>query len=497
MELDDNIYSKLKAKYSPNIPPLKKKLEKSGFFEYLFMHMSRIKKWNNNEDLIEFKYMGLKMSLADDFKSRVDNIFINCLVKIQAPLKELVKNGWKMGFLSIYDYNILINFHQFFNTYHNFVKNDDFMMNDFQQLEREYVKITYRQYYIDAIISIFNKYLITENKSYEDDKKTYDSVIKNLKHFFKKSSLPHSLRELILAKNITDLRCYYKWSDLFPLITAEVVPHEWYNCDEETYISIVKYFKKLKKRIKQISGELEQMRWLKSNAIIDREHEPEILIELYEESGRSWKRDNKNYFYKFLVMIQTLSNHITRLLYRSWDVIDNEESNKSVKLCNDYDLPGLFSDLKIKLSESFNLYNEDSGTLLSVDNIINSEYLMAVLNTKVRKQLYESFTDIMDILYKISLILLSYGDLALQSGFTQNSYLSYMVSTPKEFAGLPVFHIYDHYVELIWLICSYFKNEKFVDLDEKILGSEKSLREMREEITRIDINNIIGSALGE
>lgn len=165
----DSAYNLNRSKYNPHIPTLKRTLKRAGFFPYLFNQKKKIKKWNQKVDLIEFSSLGTKLTLTREFKEELDNLFLNHLFKLSNHIDEVLKNGWKLKFISIWEYNVIVNFKELFNKFYQVVKEEEILKEDFQRLERAYVKISYRGSYTDAIISVFNKYLRKNNKLYIDN----------------------------------------------------------------------------------------------------------------------------------------------------------------------------------------------------------------------------------------------------------------------------------------------------------------------------------------
>lgn len=491
MEIDDSVYNSIRAKYNPHVPPLKKVLKKSGFFSYFFIHRKKIKKWNNESDLIIFKHLGLQMSIADDFKSRLDLIFINYLFKLATHIKVLVKTGWKMNFISIYEYNIIINFKKFYDRFYQVIKSEDIVYEDFLLLERAYVKLTYRQSYIDAILNIFEKYLITKNSRYMDDPDKYDDMMMKLKILFEKSSLPHSLRELILAKNISDLRSFHRWGEIFPPISTDIVQKEWYNCDREVYTNLVKYYKDIREGTKSLIREREQLLRLKNNCIIDDEETPPILVKFYEGERHNWILDNNNYYLQFILVADGLTKHLDTLIFREWDIIDDHENRLHQRLIKDDELPSLHRKLKREVEMAFVYLNTDSSPSVSVKDFRDAESPDDLINSEQQKKLTISYKEILDTLLEISYLILAYGDIAIESGYTKHSFLKFMLDSPEIWAGKPVFSLFNYYIELIWTTCGYFNHETFKNMDQRLFEIEENLKTMTSERDRIDAFNIM------
>lgn len=491
MEIEDSVYNSIRAKYNPHIPPLKKNIKKSSFLSYLFIHRKKIKKWNNESDLLVFKHFGLQVQLADDYKSRLDLIFINYMFKLSSHLKVLIQSGWKMNFLSIYEYNIIINFKKFYDRFYQIVKSDEIIQQDFLSLERAYVKLTYRQYYIDTILSVFEKYLITKNSRYMDHPEKYDDMMNNLKLLFAKSSLPHSVRELILAKNVIDLRGFYKWGDIFPPISTDIVQKEWYNCDREVYTNLVKYFKDIRESTKELTVERDKLLRLKNNCIIDEDETPPVLVKFYEGERHNWVMDNNNYYLQFLLVIDGLHKHLEKFILREWEIIDDHENRIHKRLTDDDELPSYYRRLKRELDMAFTIFNADSSATISVHEFRNSENPESLTNSEQQRKLYFSFKEILNIILEISYLILAYGDTAIKYGYTRYAYLKFMLDGPALWTGKPVFSLFNYYIELIWTICGYFNHETFKNLEQRLLDIDESLKNMVAERDRIDSFSIL------
>ncbi|MGL1893027.1 MAG: hypothetical protein OCD02_15440 [Spirochaetaceae bacterium] len=491
MEIEDSDYKKIKEKYNPFIPPLKKMIKRSGFINYLFFHRSKIIKWNNNSDLILFKYLGLKVMLAEDFKNRLDMIFYNDLFKLSNHLNILIARGWKMNFISIQDYNILINFKNLYDRFYQVARSGDIIKQDFLNLERAYIKIIYRQSYIDAVISVFEKYLITNNNLYIDQPEKYDVLMNGLKHLFAKSSLPHSLRELILAYNITSLQGFYRWGELFPPISTEVVQSEWYNCDREVYTNLINYYKEIKKSTKSLTKDRNKLLRLKNNCVIDKDIAPPILVNFYERENHNWELDNSSYYLQFLVIVGDITKHFDQFILEEWEMMNEREELIKQRLIRDDELPSLHRKLKREVDMAFVIFNADTGQTISVTEYRSDSNPISLIKSEQQKNLFSYFEVILDTLYDISFGILGYGDLAIESGYTKNSYLNFMLVSPELWMGKPIFSIFNYYVELIWTICGYFNHKDFKYLDENLVEIETKLQEMESEMNRIDTFKIL------
>lgn len=497
MDRDNSRYSEMKAKYIPQVPPLKRVLKRSNFLSYFFIHRPKIVKWNNQSDLIVFKYLGLKISIAEDFKSRLDNKFLKLLSKLKNHIDILIKSGWKMPFISIYEYNILISFKKFYDRFYQVFKSDELNKMDFLSLERTFVALTYRESYLDTLFRIFEKYLITYNTLYENNNEKYDKLFSNLKLLFQKSSLPHSLRELILAYNVTELNAYYRWAELFHPITSDIVQNEWYNCDREVFNEIVGYYKTIKSSLKSLKVEKQTLLRLQSNCIINQSDSPPILVKFYESHNHNWDIDKSNYFLMFLLVIKGLVTHLENFILRKWELIDDNENFVSQRLITDETLPALYRKLKRESDMAFVYLNEDSASGVNIEDFRASDNLESLINSEQQKKMLTSFEDILNVIYDISNLILSYRDIAAESGYSSNSYLKFMLDSPSHWAGKPVFSLFNYYIELLWTTCAFFRHETFDNLDERLIEIDNETAALTNEIERIDTFNLIDGENGK
>lgn len=484
-------YSEMRAKYIINVPPVKRIFKKSGFISYYFIHRTKIQKWNNQSDLILFKYLGAKMTLTHEFKNKLDVKFVTLLSKLKNHINILAKSGWKLHFISIYEYNIIVNFKKFYDRYYQVFKSEELVKVDFLSLEREFVNLTYRESYLDALFGVFEKYLITFNTHYMSNSEKFDELFFNLKLLFEKSSLPHSLRELILAYNVTELNGFYKWSDIFPPLTYDIVPDQWFDVDKEVYSELVSHFKNTKSSVKSLLNEKETILRIQSNCIINDNDSPPILVKFYQSNKHSWDLDKSNYYLLFLLVLEGLVSHLESFILREWKFIDSNEKLLSQRLIKDDDLPSLFRKLKREYDMAFVYFNADTGQSVHIDDFRAAEDVKTLANSEQQKRMNNSFKDILYIIFDISNRILAYVDLALESGYTKNTYLNFMLDAPPQWAGKPVFSLFNYYIELLWTTCGYFKHPKFVDMNERIVDIDLELERLNTEINRIDTFKIL------
>lgn len=497
MEIFESKYNLIRSRLNPRVPPLKKTPKKAGFFSYIFKQRGEIKRWNNTSQLIHFSSFGLHLTLNSDFKQHIDNLFIKHFLKLQTYITELLKNGWRMKFLTVWDYNVIVNFKKFYDRFYQVVKQEELIKEDFFRLERAYVKITYRSNYIDVINKVFEKYLKTENKRYEDTPEKFDELLINLRLFFESYSAPHSLREIILAYNMCFYRTYCKWGELFPPLGYDIVQNTGYNCSREVFNNLIDYYNDVKKTIESLKAENIELLRLRNNCNIDKKVTPPILIRYYESLDHSWKNDKSNYYIVFILMTRGVIEDLDNLIFRSWSLLKENEVEVHQRLISDHELPELFRKLKRIHDVAYSFLNADTTSGISIEEFRVNDNPELLIKSEQQKKMYGSFKEILSVIFEISQIMFAYGEVAVKSDYITNGYFKYMLNAPEEWIGKPVFALFNYYIELFWTICAFFKHKTFWNLEGRLAEINKVLHDLMEEKKRIDSYGLIDNTISD
>lgn len=496
MENVDSGYNSIRRKFNIHVPALKRVLKQKGFFSFLFKEKHRISKWNMETYLIKFSaLMGSKLNLTQDYKAKLDTLFLSKLLKLSPYIDEVLKNGWKMKFLTIYEYNIIVNFKKFYDCYYQVVKEKEILQEDFFRLERAYIKISYKEYYIDKIQSVFTKYLVTNNDSYEKNQEKFNILLENLAYLFSSESSPYTLRDLIITYNINKYRTFYEWGDVFPPLSEDIVQKKWYNCTREIYENLLSYYKKLTKTIESLKRENTELLRLKNNCNIINSETPANLVAFYVKIGHNWETDKLNYHLIFLLIIEGVIKTLDGFVYREWELLNENEVVVNQYLVLDKELPQLFLKMKREHEMAFSYFNADTSTATSVLEFREHSTPEVLIHSDMQKKMFLSFEIILSSLFEISQILLAYGDVAIESEYKTNSYIKYMINSSDEWIGKPVFELFNYNIELCWTICAFFRHKTFRFLDSRLLEIDKTYTNLLEEKKRIDTYNIISNTI--
>lgn len=490
----DKDYNSIRIKHTPYIPPIKKSLKDSGFFYYFFKHKRKIRKWNQNRYLIRFTSMGINLEPNNEFKEKLDNLFLKHLLKLNSFIDVIIANGWQMKYISIWEYNVIVNFKKFYDQYYQVISNNEVVKEDFFKLERAYVKVSFSEYYSNCIISVFEKFLKFNNRKYEKDKKTIDEILRLLRAFFETDNLAISLKELILTYNMTLYRTYYTWGDIFTRIGEDIVQDKCYNCSLKVFNNIVKYYTNLRKAIDAINAEQIQLLQLKNNCNYETDN-PAILLDFYKDLNHNWIIDKKNFYLLFLLTVQGLIDRLDDLIYKNWDLMKENEIHVNQQLIYDNDISTLFNNLKKEHEQAFVLFNEDAGAPVTISEYREQQTPETLCKSDTQNRLFKSFNKILAQIFDISFMFKSYGDIAKETNYKTHTFIRYMIDSPKEWKGKPVFSLFNYYIELSWTICSFYKYKTFRFLDSRLLQIDSELEIMLEEKKRIDRYNIIGKVI--
>ncbi|MDA3852394.1 MAG: hypothetical protein PF447_14165 [Spirochaetaceae bacterium] len=476
------------------MPPLKHVFKEMGFFPFYFKQRKKIKKWNQDKYLIVFSFLGTKIAPSYYFKEKLDNLFLKHLLKLSPFIDVILDNGWQMKYISIWEYNVVVTFKNFYDKFYHVVKQNEIIKDDFLKLERAYVKITYHDYYIDGLLGIFEKLLKANNRNYEKNREKFDDMLEKLKMFFKPYSLPLSFREIILTYNMVINRCFYSWEDLFLHKEDEIIQGKCYECSKKVLQSLLNYCQNLNKTIEGIEQEKEHLLQLSHNSNRESD-EPRILVEFYEKLEHSWNVDRENYQLLFLLTIQGLLYSLHEFIFKDWLLIKENESQVNLQLIQDKELPNLYQKLSKDFENAYNYYSVDTSTAIPLMKFRHHRNPESLNKTENQRKLYACFSVILEDLFNISLMFQAYGEIAKKSEYSQYGYIKYMVYKPEQWMGKPVFSIFNYYIELCWTICSLFRYKTFNFLDTRLVQINNELGEMLEEKQRIDEFNIIEEAL--
>lgn len=491
----DSSYNYIRRKYKSHIPPLKKTLSDARLFSYIFIQKRKIKKWNKKSDLILFSSFGMHLDLTNDYKDKLEKIFLKHLLKLGRYINEILNQGWKMSFLSVWEYNIIVNFKDFYDKYYQLVKEKEVIKEDFYRFEKAYVKISYKQYYPDAVKSTFIKYLKVNNKRYEDNQDKYDEILLGLTTFFDADHITLSIRKLILAFNMVKHRTYYEWGDLFPPLKDDIIEKKYYNCSRDVFESMLKYYKNLLDTLDSLKKESIELLKLKNNCDVGNGDDPPMLFHFYEKLGHNWKMDKTNYYLLFLLVIQGVIEQLDGLIYKEWELLKENEVTINQYLIMDKDLPHLYHKLKREHELAFSYFNSDTSSAVSIEDFLNTETPELLLKSESQKKMYESFNLILKTVFEVSQVLQAYGDIAIETNYTTNKYLKYIFNSSEDWIGKPVFALFNYYIELFWTICSFFKYETFKNLKGRLEDIKNAQHKLIEEKTRIDSYNILAKAM--
>lgn len=488
-------YNYIQRKYKSRIPPLKNVLRDAKFLSFIFIQRPRIRKWNSDSGLITFSSFGMHLELESNYRYKLEEIFLKHILKLGRYINEILNQGWKMSFLSIWEYNVIVHFKDFFDDFYQVVKEKEIIKQDFYRFEKSYVKISYKEYYPDAVKSVFTKYLKNNNKRYKDKKDKIDEILDNLTAFFDSNEVTFLLRKLIIAFNMVQHKYYYKWEDLYPPLQNDIVEKKYYKCSRDIFEGMTKYYTELIDIIESLKEENIKLLKLKNNCDIGYNNDPPIIVKFYQDLKHNWKMDKANYSLLFLLIIKGLIKHLYNFIYTEWELLKEGEVVINQYIIMDKELPHLYYKLKREYELVYSIFNSDRSSAISIDEFQKSANPEVLQKTKSQKQIYESFRTILKTVFEVSQILEAYDEIAIQTNYTTNRYLKYIFNNYDHWTGKPVFALFNYYIELCWTICSFFKYETFRNLDKRLEEIKNTQKTLVEEKNRIDRYNILSQAI--
>lgn len=311
---------------------LKKYISKYNLFNYFIKERKKIVEWNKKNNILKFTNLFFNIKLSDNFKQKMDELFLNNVLPATKYIDEIIKNGWQWRIISISQYNHIVLFADFCNKMSSLEKKKLILSKDFFKVEEAFLKLTNDEKTPDILIKSLGKILIFERKI--NYKKPLDDeiqdILKKLEYFFLQNYFYPSFYDLILAYNMYYYKRYFEWNNLINTNLEEIIPSSFYDCPSDIFKEIMMYIKNLNKDIETLENEKKQIVWQKKLSEIKKIEGPEIIQKFYEQLGYDWNKDSEDFFMLVISIIEGILSKLNQIIYDDFQAMTNDE--KIIKL---------------------------------------------------------------------------------------------------------------------------------------------------------------------
>lgn len=483
----DNLYDELRRIYKRQSFVIKNSYKKAGFFEFLFKHLFKIIKWNKRFNLLNIApFSTQKVRVKYSFKDKLCNLYLTYLFPLAKYVKVILEKGWKWSFLSIKEYNCIALFYELIKRFEYIDNAKTLNESDFLKMEDAFLRLSSNKHYVDIITDTFKKYFeIIEKRTLHNMDKDKDNIVSkillNIEFFFSTKYVTPSIYDFITTYNFTIFNKYITFEQLIINKPFDIIQNDFFECGKEIFDQIINYTKNLVKENKRLEKEKENIVWLMN--IINNERKPDKMEKHYIMIKRNWDKDAIDAFLFFIRFMDGLTEKLTFILYKEWELIDNNETLLKTKIFdkNQIDLN------MIKLnSEFFNLkskYYSMVSPKISLAEFQNSENPIKLFNEH-QVSLFEKIIIITGLLRDIGLTMKNniQNDKLTIKNADRNKY---MVLIPEEWKANSVYDVFIFYMELLIQTAAFFKDSNLLYEVKRIGSIEDKLDENRSKLQRV------------
>lgn len=437
----------------------KKYVSKKNFIKYYFEDQRQINVWNRKNNLIKFAFAGFSIKLSDEFKVALDELFIKNILPVTKYLKKIMIDGWKHEILSIKEYNMIVYFTDFCNKLSVFEKSKQFNLLSYLKFEEAFFKLTFKDDLLRIFLDGLQKILIYYKKLANKDEEEVYEIIRNLEYFFSPKVLFPSVYELILAFNMVYFKRYLEWDDLIEQNSFSTVKEDFYECSSEVFSAIITYIEVLIRRINQLESTKRHIEWFKDFAEIKTGEEPVKIISFYEKCGFDWNKDKDDFFSLFFNLTGEIITRLKSFIFNRWILMTRDEKRIKVNLINDSEIKVLFKDLLNHFNMGMTRNQASVSSKFLLLEFLRCEYPTMLFTNEDQRFIYERITIILSILMKLSK---KFNTIYIGGESKEYYFFNYMVVSPEEWRGYPVFRIFKDYIELFLQLCGFFREENLL-----------------------------------
>ncbi len=488
----EDLFNYIKSQYRRIEPYSRKDTSVPKFWEYYFKHKPMMSAFNDRYDFLKIPFFGRKIELRDNFKHRLNELFLNYIVPFRKYLKQIIESGWRWNYLSIKEYNVIVLFADFCGKFENVETVRNINAGAFFKMEEAFIKLAKNPEYQTLVMEVFYK-IIEKTKDFNE---AVRAKIDALGLFFKEGGLHPDMPYMLQTDNIYYYKRYFSLIDVFDMEFMEGVVSDFYDCPRDVFEEIVYNIESLLKQIKRYEVDKENITWLKNMSLVKNGEMPAKIINFYNGKGSFWAKDSDDFFKLFINLAKLLIDELDFILYKDFDVLDTDGKVIRVKIFDKSSFEVLFQ----KLNNEFYLAKARYFSVLStkiglVEFITNPKVTDDF--SEVQKFVYEKVMSMLSLLSEISLKinkLLDTDGLAVKIA-DRNKYI---VKLPADLKGKSLHQAVFYYLELFLQICGYFREPKIMQEIERLGTITKQLDDTRAELNRIsDSNRYIESKLVE
>jgi len=431
---------------------------------------------------LEFSFFRFKISLSKNFKKNFDDIFLYNVYPACKFLKDIVKNGWKSGVLSIKEYNIIVQFADLYTKMSVIHKKPVIMYNDFLKVEDAFYKVISNDIYLKNLIEGLNKiFNFYKDTLFNNNEKIIKQVINSLESFFSFNIISPSIYEIILAFNIINIKRFLNWDELLEKTNEDFIQSNFFDCPVEVFEQIVKYIKTSLSEIEIIDKEIKRIEWLKNYTFSSNSGNPEKIIFFYQDIlKKDWAKDSDDLILLLLNLFYGINERLHELFYKDFILMDEKEQLVKKSILKSHELEELYNNMKEQYKSAREKHLSVTTSKISLEfyiSQISPEFIFTDINQKfIFERIYNVFYYLRQIAYKL------YHLINNEEENKNINYIKFMIIKPEEWKGKILISLINFYIELFLQICGYFKEKNLLlelnKLNKLNLDKEKSLKKI-------------------
>ncbi len=386
--------------------------------------------------------------------------------------------------LTITEYNLIVHFADFCNKMSAIEKSKNIVFREFVKMEAAFLKITRDQKIPELIISALSRVLVFYNKVYVKNNADFDKMMKKLEYFFIPNFYYPSFYDLILAFNMAHYRQYLNWPDLYRSDFNLSEQNKFYECSEIVFGEIMKYIGTMKAEIDTLSRDKNRIEWLKNLSEIKSIEYPDIIVKFYESNRHDWTKDGEDMLLLILILIEDIIIKLDDMLHNEWTLMDNKEKMVNMRVLRGNEIEVLYNKLKTDYDLAKTKHLNNLPLKIPLREFFRREFSESLFTDNNQKYIYNKMVKMFGYLRELSLVLKKYYD-PLGDQKSDTDFNKFMVVSPQEWRGEPVFSVFKFYILLFLQICGYFRENDLLSDIKKLQEIDRKLAERKEKIGNI------------
>ncbi|MBN2545478.1 MAG: hypothetical protein JXB50_06760 [Spirochaetes bacterium] len=397
-------------------------------------------------------------------------------------MKDIIKNGWKSGVLSIKEYNIIVQFSDLYNKMSAVNKKPVLIYNDFIKFEDSFYKVISNDIYLKNLLEGLNKIFTYYKESFfNNNEKIIKQLINLLESFFSFNFIMPSIYDIILAFNIINARRFLNWDELYEKTKEDFIQSNFFDCSVEVFEQIVKSIKSSLSEIEIIEKDIARIEWLKNYSSLSNNTNPDKIICFYIEIlKKDWHKDSDDLFLLLLSLFNGIIEKMNELLSKDFVLMNEKEELIKKRIFSNMELEELFNNLKEQYTSAKDRHLSVTPSKIPLEfyiSQINPEFIFTDINQKfIFEKIYNVFYFLRQMAFKLYYIINDEKEL------NKMNFIKFMIVKPEEWKGKILISLINFYIELFLQICGYFKEKNLIlelnKLNKLILDRDKSLKKI-------------------